>query len=104
MRWNPFKKKEVPPIVEEPVQYEISNKVTDEVKSSWRNNMWVMTPKGLGIIFAIGHSCHVHLVNEHGETINGLICSFQDLRQARYLEIPANRRGDKDVANRLGYV
>lgn len=77
----------------------------NEIRSLWRNNMWVMTPKGIGIMFALGEPAVVHLVSPStGETISVDQFAISDLRQAVYDEIPANRRGDREKALRLGYV
>jgi hypothetical protein len=88
--FNFFKKKEVP---SKPLP-----------KSTWRNNMWVMTTDGIGILFTLGDTCEVHLVNEDGST---KLCNFYpllSLRQAFWNEIPASRRGiNKETANGLGY-
>ena len=79
--------------------------ISSAPKSVWRNNMWVMTPRGVGIIFALQEPVRVHLVDEQtGQTIDDLLFSSQEIRQATYLEIPANRRGDPDKAIRLGYL
>lgn len=90
---------EVPvPVVEQVVS------VTNQVKSTWRNNMWVMTPKGIGITFAIGEPTTVHLVDEKGHTVGSDSFPFNSLRQALYTEIPAPRRGDAEIARKLGYM
>lgn len=78
--------------------------VTTQVKSTWRNNMWVVTPKGIGIIFAIGEPTTVHLVDENGLTVGSEAFPFNSLRQALYTEIPAPRRGDVEIARKLGYM
>jgi hypothetical protein len=81
-----------------------NTKTTDIVKSLWRNNMWVMAPRGIGIIFKLGEPCVVHYVGENGLTVGEEQLPLQQLRQALYLEIPENRRGDIDKARRLGYM
>lgn len=72
-------------------------------KSIWRNNMWVMTPEGVGIIFELREPVRVHLVDENGLTRADKEFPSNELRQARYLEIPYMRRGDQEKAKRLGY-
>lgn len=77
---------------------------TNVQKTAWRNNMWVMTPDGVGIIFKLAEPCTVHLVNTTtGDTIKEIFCKSDTIRQAKYLEIPACRRGDEDKARKLGY-
>jgi hypothetical protein len=73
---------------------------------SFRENMWVMTPQGVGILFKIGQPCDIHLVNETtGETIKNINFLISDLRQARFHEIPASRQGiSKEKATALGYL
>jgi hypothetical protein len=79
--------------------------ISNEVKSVWRNNMWVMTPEGPGIIFALGVPCVVHMVDTtDGTTVKSTVFDPSQLRQALYMEIPEIRRGPKEKANRLGYV
>lgn len=58
---------------------------------NWRNNMWVMTPDGIGIIFKLGIESEVHLTNEKGITVATAIYPTQALRQAKLKEIPAAR-------------
>ena len=78
---------------------------TDVQKTAWRNNMWVVTPNGVGVLFQIGEPCLVHLVDpQTGVTIKEALYQSTKLRQARYLEIPECRRGDEDKAARLGYL
>lgn len=82
----------------------------------WRNNMWVMTPDGIGILFDIAHfpSVVIHLVREDGLTkehigedgkiTNNVWYNIDVLRQAQYKEIPEQRRGiSKDLFATLGY-
>jgi hypothetical protein len=79
--------------------------VTDKPKSIWRNNMWVMTPDGVGIMFAIAEPALVHLVSgDTGETVASKLYSTASLRQAKYAEIPACRQCSPEKAARLGYL
>lgn len=75
---------------------------------NWRNNMWVMTPDGLGIIFNLGElSSIVHLVDkkEGMLTIAEMSYPTQALRQAKFDELPKKRRNfSKGQAERLGYM
>lgn len=74
-------------------------------KRVWRNNMWVMTPNGVGIIFALAEPVTVHLVDVNtGETLRSALYSSHDIRQARYEEIPSTRRGTREKAVELGYI
>lgn len=73
-------------------------------KTAWRNNMWVMTPEGIGIIFKLAEPCTVHLVDsETGLTLREVWINSEDMRQAKYLEIPECRRCDEERAKFLGY-
>ena len=75
------------------------------IKSTWRNNMWVMTPEGVGILFQMGVPCVVHIVDKlTGETTKVIKVDPSTIRQAKYAEIPENRRGSVERANQLGYV
>ncbi len=105
MNWfkNLFKKQAEPIEVPAPVVEQVVT-VTNHVKSTWRNNMWVVTDKGVGIVFQIGEPTLVHLVDENGHTVNSVTVPFNSLRQARYAEIPAPRRGDAEIARKLGYM
>jgi hypothetical protein len=72
-----------------------------------RNNMWVMTPDGIGILFQyMIPVSKVHMVDEEdGTTFAEVAYSTSALRQAKYNEIPECRRGmDKKWFNRKGYV
>lgn len=82
------------------------NKVeTQIVKSIWRNNMWVMSPLGVGILFKLDAQCEVHLVNEDGTTKDVQLLPLAQLRQATFDEIPASRmKVTREKANYLGYV
>jgi len=73
---------------------------------NWRTGMWVKDSNNkTGILFSIGDSCIVHLVNQQtGETVGQLSCPLTELRQAAYLDIPECRRGiTKEQAEALGY-
>jgi len=74
-------------------------------KSTWRNGMWVMTSKGIGIVFDLKNNL-VHLVNENGETVNALVATPSQMRQARFEEIPKSRKVGltADQAAELGYM
>ena len=79
--------------------------VSTEPKTIWRNNMWVMTPNGVGIIFKLGEPCTVHLVNEmDGTTKASIEISTELLRQAKFAEIPECRKCSEEKAQRLGYL
>lgn len=70
----------------------------------WRNNMWVMTPDGIGIIFELGVESKVHLTDAQGLTILERVYPTQALRQAKLKEIPKERlKCSKAQANALGY-
>jgi hypothetical protein len=71
---------------------------------NWRNNMWVVTPDGVGIIFRLDIESLVHLVDYNGNTVSEKYYPTLALRQAKYLEIPAARRGfTKEAAYIMGY-
>jgi len=71
---------------------------------NWRNNMWVMSPDGIGIIFKLGVESEVHLTDEKGLTVASKIYPTVSLRQAKFNEIPIFRRKiTKEVAANLGY-
>jgi hypothetical protein len=75
-------------------------------KSQWRNNMWVMSQYGVGILFTYGQMCTVHLVdNKTGETTGVISAPLQALRQAKFKEIPEVRRVGftSEKAKLLGY-
>jgi len=75
------------------------------IKSLWRNNMWVMAPQGVGVLFALGAPCIVHLVDEIGETKGVVQLPAEQLRQAKWDEIPESRRGvSRERGLYLGYV
>jgi hypothetical protein len=118
MSWYNFWKKKVAPVVEQPVVEELPQEaplVTSVpftfiqpqpvFKSTWRNGMWVMTSKGIGVIFDLKNDI-VHLVNEKGETVNALVASPIEMRQARMEEIPKPRRIGltTEKAAQLGYM
>lgn len=75
-------------------------------KSQWRNNMWVMSPYGVGILFKLGPMNDVHLVDvKTGETTSCISVTLENLRQAKLEEIPECRRNGITLerANYLGY-
>ena len=74
------------------------------IKSTWRNNMWVMSPKGIGVLFSYAEPAEVHLVNEDGSTKEVFNTTLAQLRQAFYMEIPESRRGSPEKAALLGYM
>lgn len=70
----------------------------------WRNNMWVMTPDGVGVLFKLGTESDVHLTDKDGITVDSKSYPILALRQAKFLEIPTPRRGfSKQTAANLGY-
>lgn len=78
---------------------------TDVVKSQWRNNMWVMTPQGIGVIFKLGPQCEIHLVAQDGSTSGVSLLPVDQLRQAKWDEIPESRRGvSRERGLQLGYM
>lgn len=95
MAWYTFWKK--------PKRIDLS---TEVVKSQWRNNMWVMSPQGIGILFKLDHISEVHLVdNVTGETVSKAHFPLNALRQAKLNEIPKIRKMGltKEKAAYLGY-
>lgn len=92
--WNPLRKKP---------KTEVLLPVVKKVQ--WRNNMWVVTEDGVGILFDYGPvDSVVHLVNPDGTTKESKTYKSLMLRQAKWNEIPQNRRGvDRTTANYLGY-
>jgi len=117
MAWyNFWKKKEVPkelPLVEElPQEAPIPTpkpfvfiQPKPIFKSTWRNGMWVMTSKGIGVIYDLKNNL-IHLVGENGETTNALVATPVQMRQARFDEIPRVRRQGLSLekAAELGYM
>jgi hypothetical protein len=70
----------------------------------WRNNMWVMTPDGIGIVFKLGTDVEVHIVDKDGYTMQSKLYPILALRQALFNEIPkARRHFTKEQASKLGY-
>lgn len=111
MAWyNFWKKKEEPKEFILTPDLRIVKSNTDPTKvrrNEWRNGMWVMTSKGVGIIFQMGNDLLIHLVDpKTGETVNATIEHRQAVRQARYDEIPACRKVGltKERAEFLGYM
>lgn len=110
MAWYNFWKKK-----EEPKEFIITPDLgivqnTDSTKvrrNEWRNGMWVVTSKGVGIIFQMGNDLLIHLVDPTtGETVNATIEHRQAVRQAKYDEIPTCRKVGltKEKAAYLGYM
>lgn len=92
----PFTKKA--PLVEKPIVPTLIDYI------GWRNNMWVMTPDGIGIVFKLGKDCEVHLTDSDGYTMQSKVYSILALRQATFDEIPKARRGfTRTTAFKLGY-
>lgn len=78
---------------------------TPIAKSLWRNNMWVMTPKGIGILFQMGIPCVIHTINDDGTTAGSFQLPIEQLRQATWAEIPEVRRMvSKERGAQLGYI
>ena len=116
MAWYNFWKKKV--VFEQPVEEELPKEVPLSTpvtfvhtpksiyRSDWRNGMWVMTKKGIGIVFKLGYMSEVHLVNELGETIGATLEHQQAMRQATLAEIPKSRKVGLSVerAAQLGYM
>ena len=98
MAWYNFWKKKPLDVVD----------VLSEVnKAGWRNGMWVMTSKGIGIIFLLGYQTEVHLVDpKTGETYNKLLVPLQSFRLATFKEIPPSRKIglSPEKAAFLGYM
>ena len=83
---------------------QINTVKTQLAKSLWRNNMWVMTPQGIGVLFKCDEPSLVHLVNDNGTTKESLAVHLNQLRQAKWLEIPECRRlVSEERAYSLGY-
>lgn len=84
------------------------NYKTSVVFRGWRNNMWVMTPDGIGIMFNLAeYSSIVHIVDKEDglTTIAEMSYPTQALRQAKFEEIPSKRRNfSPGQAERLGYM
>lgn len=84
----------------------ISKREPTHVLKNWRTGMWVVASSNrIGVLFSIGDSCLVHLVDrQSGETVEQISCPITELRQAKYGEIPECRRGiTKQQAEALGY-
>jgi L-rhamnose isomerase len=92
--WNPFKPKTNTSVIS-----------SDVTKTQWRRNMWVMTPDGVGVLQEMRPDKYVsHLVDKDGLTLSSAEHYPQDVRQAKWMEIPAFRRQvSDDVAKHLGY-
>jgi hypothetical protein len=72
----------------------------------FRNNMWVVTDDGVGVLFKLGtYVSEIHLVDEADGTTKLIVTKGTNtLRQARYQEIPECRRGaSKEWFTSKGY-
>jgi hypothetical protein len=78
--------------------------LTNVQKQGFTNNMWVMTPQGIGIVTKLDQVSIVHLTDAIGQTVKQEGFPIATIRQARYTEIPLARRGDSEAARKLGYV
>ena len=73
---------------------------------AWSKGMWVMNQdQEPCILWVLGDPCTVHVIDKiTGETIKECTVSINDLRQARWGEIPECRRGiTKEAGEALGY-
>ena len=77
--------------------------ISQEPKVVWRNNMWIMTPDGVGIVFKLEEPVTVHLISSDGTTIASKQYQSSVLRIAKFEEIPACRRCTYERAKQLGY-
>lgn len=89
-------------------QRKVENAVFERM-TQLRFGMWVRTPRGVGIIvdtnWAADATIYVDLTNGAGETVeNRAPFQLSDLRQASWQDIPSNRRPDRDLASRMGYI
>ena len=76
-----------------------------QTQKTWRTGMWVMYQNKIAVLFTIDNPCEIHYTDAMtGETIGTALVPLDALRQARYPEIPANRRMiSADKALELGY-
>lgn len=67
--------------------------------------MWVMCNDRVAILYKIGEPCLIHYVDSvSGETTSEEATSLNNLRQARYVEIPTCRMQlSPEKALELGY-
>lgn len=72
----------------------------------FRRGMWVVHRERVGILheFRSPLDGEVHLVKKTGETQEVVIAKLDDLRQARFEEIPTRRRPRRERGKQLGYV
>jgi len=77
----------------------------NSVVKGWRTGMWVMYGNKIAILFTIGTLCEIHYTDSiTGENIGVANVPLETLRQARYPEIPSQRRMiSADKALELGY-
>jgi hypothetical protein len=100
--WSFFKK-------EQPKTLEINAdiKLVKEVNTSaFRSGMWIVSDNRVGILHKLqGVDAEVHYVDvATGDTVVIINTTIDNLRQAKYTEIPLVRRGiDLQTAKRLGY-
>lgn len=112
--WDKIKSWFAPEVKEEPkepvksyvMDANISLKKQD-LSATWRPGMWVMVGDRVAILHVLTPpSAEVHFVDEtDGQTILVQHVTLNELRQAKYREIPYCRRVDfpMEVAVRYGY-
>lgn len=111
--WNPFKKNVIiPDVVPEPPTSFVIEPSKPQVKTftsntvQWRTGMWVMEGNRVGILHKMdGVGNELHYVDpETGETTLAAYVSLDQLRQAKFSEIPSCRCGvTLETARGLGY-
>lgn len=72
----------------------------------WRERMWVIYENKPAVLYKLKEEiAEIHLVNLFtGETTEELVVPLLALRQAKYMEIPACRRGiSPESAEKIGY-
>lgn len=104
--FNLFSKPKPIPIIQPIAMVEATPNATQgQIKSLWRNNMWVMTPKGVGVLFQLGEPCVVHLTHANGTFDQSWQFPSAQLRQALWDEIPEPRRAcTREHGLYLGYA
>jgi len=83
-----------------------TNKEPVVQNKAWRKGMWVINQEQEpSILWTVGDSCVIHVVSKTtGETVKECSVSLNELRQARWEEIPECRRGiTKEAGEALGY-
>jgi len=75
------------------------------VAKSWKAGMWVMHQDKIAVIANVNSLTEIHYTDKiTGENIGVANVPVDSLRQARYSEIPVNRRGiSAEAALELGY-